>query len=192
MKRNGFTLIELMVIVAIFVLLSAILFPVFFRTRGCGPSCSDKLKRMGLALVQYQADYDVFPRVAATGSGYGWGDALNAYTKSQFAYWCPVEGEDGQNDPRKSGYTDYWFNGNLSGVETKKLASPAQMVSFGDGNYKGDLTDARYSLFALPQTWMDDKESPAYRHNGGANYSFADGHVKMLKPEQTNQMFTLR
>jgi prepilin-type processing-associated H-X9-DG protein len=165
---------------------AAVLYPVFARSRendGHGPSCQSRLKQIGLGLIQYTQDYDEhFPPVAARGAAYGWADALQPYVKSTRLFQCPSEYNEGQTDPRLSGYTDYWFNVRLSKRELKTINEPARLIAAGDGNDGTDLTDARYSISALPPQWMSDANSPLYRHFEAANYLFADGHVKAMKP----------
>lgn len=57
---KGFTLIEILVVVAIIALLAAILFPVFARARESArkASCQSNLHQIGLAILQYSQDYD--------------------------------------------------------------------------------------------------------------------------------------
>jgi prepilin-type N-terminal cleavage/methylation domain-containing protein/prepilin-type processing-associated H-X9-DG protein len=57
---RGFTLIEIIVVIAIICLLVAILFPVFARARENArrASCASNMKQIGLALSQYVQDYD--------------------------------------------------------------------------------------------------------------------------------------
>ena len=118
---------------------------------------------------------------------YGWADALQPYIRNTAVYQCPWDDHEGQDESGKTGFTDLWYNRRLSGVAEKQLASSTQTITSGDGNDGTDVTDARYSLSALPPQWLSDEKSPAYRHLyghlGGANYAFADGHVKWFKPE---------
>jgi prepilin-type processing-associated H-X9-DG protein len=48
---------------------------------------------------------------------------------------------------------------------------------WGDGNTGAGEGTAAYSLSNIPARF-----GPATRHFGFANYAFADGHVKALKP----------
>ena len=63
--HSAFTLVELLVVVAIICLLVAILFPVFasVRERARQTSCLSNLKQIGLGLEQYLGDYDsIYPQ----------------------------------------------------------------------------------------------------------------------------------
>ena len=145
--------------------------------------CRSNLKQIGLGLIQYTQDYDEkFPPVAARGSAFGWADGLQPYLKSTQLFQCPQQNEQGQTDPHLSGYTDYWFNARLSKHSMETITNPANLIAGGDGNDGTDLTDARYSIPALPSNWINDENSPLYRHFGTANYLFGDGHVKAMKP----------
>ena len=59
-NRRGFTLIELMVVVAIVALIAAILLPVFakVRERGRQTACLSNLRQLSLATFQYAQDSD--------------------------------------------------------------------------------------------------------------------------------------
>ena len=58
--KSAFTLVELLVVVAIIALLTAILLPVFFSVRGKARQtvCVSNLRQIGLAISLYSQDYD--------------------------------------------------------------------------------------------------------------------------------------
>jgi prepilin-type processing-associated H-X9-DG protein len=103
-------------------------------------------------------------------------------------------------DSTQSGFTDYWYNTNLSNVKAEKVVSPGVTIMLGDGNDGKDVTDARYNRNLLPAAWLQNTKSPARRHLDGAMYAFADGHVKWFKPQdvgtkpvkQSNVTFSIR
>lgn len=213
-KTNGFTLIELLVVIAIIAILAAILFPVFARARENArrASCQSNLKQIGLGVLMYSQDYDEkFPqaKVEATASEvtannpYGWADALQPYVKSVQLFQCPSETEGPTNDPTSTGpgYSDYWYNRMLSGQSQAAITAVSQTVMNGDGNgnssaYNGSgcnsnpgtalASTTATTCTNLPHTLNVGSTNMLGRHLDGANYSFADGHVKWLKGSGTS------
>ena len=174
MKHRAFTLVEMIVVVLI---LAALLFPVF--ATNCYPSsprshCLSNLKQIGLGFLMYAQDYDDhFPTVAASG---GWSNAAQPYIKTWQVFHCPAT-----NSTRDGQTTDYYMNARLSNVNTLKIENGALSILLGDGT-ASQAPD--YSLMRLPDAWRQQETSPAHRHLETANYLFADGHVKSLKPEK--------
>ena len=70
---RGFTLIEMLIVIAIIAVLAAILFPVFGRVREGArtTACASNLKQLGLAFTQYAADYG--GRMPGGGNWQDWG-----------------------------------------------------------------------------------------------------------------------
>jgi prepilin-type N-terminal cleavage/methylation domain-containing protein len=84
--RKGFTLIELLVVIAIIAILAAILFPVFAKAREKArqASCQSNLKQIGLATIQYMADYDQRTPLATGNTG----KEVTSESCGQGAGWC--------------------------------------------------------------------------------------------------------
>jgi prepilin-type N-terminal cleavage/methylation domain-containing protein/prepilin-type processing-associated H-X9-DG protein len=103
-RCSAFTLIELLIVIAIIALLAAILFPVFGRARENArrSSCQSNLKQIGLGIAQYTQDYDEMMMRSFYGPGngisdsntttiYKWMDAAYPYIKSEQIYSCPSD-----------------------------------------------------------------------------------------------------
>lgn len=213
---KGFTLIELLVVIAIIAILAAILFPVFARARENArrSSCQSNLKQIGLGFFQYTQDYDEkFPLVSTTATvaaatnpqlqnhaagEVGWAEILQPYLKSTQIFQCPSE----TNPPvatggTTAGYTDYFYNTNLHGQSQAVLTQSVLTVLTGDGasgtaNY--DIASGHTSGLSS-YAWNGGSGAAGavatlpgggVRHLDGANYAFADGHVKWLKGADAN------
>lgn len=125
--KKAFTLVEVLVVVAIIALLAAILFPVFSRARENGrrASCQSNLKQIALGITQYTQDYDEYFPIDFTGfppnpPPYGWGDRVQPYIKNLQVYQCPSEKTPPSSDPNvgyppldATGYLDYYYNAAL-------------------------------------------------------------------------------
>jgi len=187
-RVKGFTLIELLVVIAIIAILAAILFPVFARARENArrSSCSSNIRQITLGIKQYIQDYDEkFPQyqVNAPALPYGWADAIQPYVKNEQVFQCPSDSTSASGNPASGDYTDYFFNKNLSGIGESALTYIANTVLNGDGT----PSIANYAINGCAADPCTDSANvlatltTAQRHLDGANYSFADGHVKWLK-----------
>jgi prepilin-type N-terminal cleavage/methylation domain-containing protein/prepilin-type processing-associated H-X9-DG protein len=209
--KKGFTLVELLVVIAIMAILAAVLFPVFARAREKArqTSCLSNMRQIGIAWLCYLQDYDergLQWHVAGKGewnpNWYYWCDMLMPYVKNEQILVCPTN--DLKAAPRlpcqRAGQTmisDYalfcWGGGSgtqddpfYQGLDENsslaQVTKPSELVMLTEGwtasgpmgleNGKGctgwgECTDAR--------------------HNGGACYSFVDGHSKWMKHDEANR-----
>jgi prepilin-type N-terminal cleavage/methylation domain-containing protein/prepilin-type processing-associated H-X9-DG protein len=211
---NGFTLIEILVVIAIIAILAAILFPVFARARENArrSSCQSNLKQLGLAFLQYTQDYDEkYPQWCVALTGYtesrigGWANVLQPYLKSTQVLQCPSEPTGPADYTAVYGFSDYWYNSNLSGISEAAIGQVALTVLSGDGmsasaayNFSGSSTGffgcslnswtGLATNSGTPGRAADTNYGAFLRHLGGINYAFADGHVKWLKSDSESTL----
>jgi len=178
-SARGFTIVEILVVIAIIALLSAILLPVLGRARENGKrsSCSNNLRQIALGLQQYTQDNNRrFPPTPAISDGSeGWVGALRATIKNSAVFQCPSESSKG-GEPD----TDYWLNAALLGKSDVRVNTPVSIITLGDG-VQGKINYVLPAGTTPAEAWKAD-DPYATRHLGGANYAFADGHVKWLRP----------
>lgn len=89
--NRAFTLVEILVVIGIVALLTALIFPVASNVRegARSASCASNLNQIGLALSLYVQDNNQrYPLVAQTG-GLTWVDAIFPYAKSPQVFECP-------------------------------------------------------------------------------------------------------
>ena len=154
--RRAFTLIEILVVIAIIAILAAILFPVFSRSRENArrSSCQSNLKQIGLGFAQYVQDYDEkYPLIACGSSSYnngteppaaigltqGWAIQMQPYLKSTQVFQCPSEPNAPANVKATDanyggqGYSDYWCNPRVAGSALAAIDQVSSSVIAGDG-----------------------------------------------------------
>ncbi len=208
-KQNAFTLIELLIVMAIISLLAAILFPAFSRVRETArrSSCQSNLKQIGLGILQYSQDYDERLPGRVTGTGYegrSWRRVIQPYVKSGQIFSCPSNPFNTKQpwdsmdsvmitagvpltEPRFG--ESYVCNGNptniagnppmaFNGVAMAAVSDSARTILVAEGG------DAPFSEAAT--SFGTSFGSVMFKgHLQTANFLFADGHVKALKPAAT-------
>lgn len=89
--RDGFTLVEMLTVMAIVALVAALVFPVFARVRESGRQtvCSSSIRQIGNALELYRRQWDDFlPPVTSATDG-TWKDAVFPFVSSFEVFRCP-------------------------------------------------------------------------------------------------------
>lgn len=213
-RHSGFTLIELLVVIAIIAILAAILFPVFARARENArkANCQSNMKQLGLGLTQYCQDYDErlppnyqYNPPPSTNLTW-WDDMIQPYVKNYALLVCPSNRPGttytyarppGLPNPLYFGYS---ANANGGGVAPVPMAG-----GVGGGSAIAQIEDSTGTILLCESNDIEvnnfatetDAGNPngvgniAMRHNDGANWLFADGHVKFLK-RTTQAMWTAR
>jgi prepilin-type N-terminal cleavage/methylation domain-containing protein/prepilin-type processing-associated H-X9-DG protein len=202
MKRCGFTLVELLVVLAVIVLLASISLTVFSRVREKGRQsvCSSNLRQMDVAIRQYIQDNDEnYP------SAFHYNDpSPQGLFPNRQVVWCPSSdyqsGKFLENDSYR--YNVILLNslkpGRLfHGQHEARFIESSQLIVLYDlpirnwpGYYEPSLevpgcltsitnADVARNLELELQSFLPY----GLVHSGGSNYLFADGHVKWLKPQ---------
>jgi prepilin-type N-terminal cleavage/methylation domain-containing protein len=218
-RPRGFTLIEVLVVVAIISILAGILLPVFAQAREKArqASCMSNVRQIGLASLQYAQDYD--ERMVGTELGdnpeYFWGDMLHPYLKSRQILQCPSASEKFQLSSPGPGFPEgisyewsypYAINdvrdasGRRAGAAFSSLAGitrPADAVLILDGwpAPVAPLVDEERHEIAWSWGQRDALRNPLHdgnpRHTGGFNLVNCDGHTKWrARPRQADSTFS--
>jgi len=190
---SGFTLVEILVVIAIIIVLAAILLPVYevATKRAESASCLSNMRNIGIAARIYADDNDegIIPaRVPGAPPGYfgiGWGLLLQPYMRSEAILVCtsdpdPTIAADTYGAKRSYGinYEVTMVGGyNNSSLCLADISDPTQVILF---------FEIASNLRRLGMSYKDDGLSAvAPRHREGSNYTFVDAHAKWLRTEQT-------
>ena len=209
MKRNAFTLVELLISIAIIAVLAALIFPVFASARQKAKHrvCQSNQKQIGMALLLYVEDYDeVFPERQDPELLRSWRVMIQPYIKSGAVFRCPSNSNNNLptslnpetiNDPQelKASYAINTNDANRVGglcnnshidVTHSSVQVPSQMIGFAESTaYYSDMNvTVRPGAFTTENDtgWNGHLFSG---HNGMSSFWFIDGHVKALKPLST-------
>jgi prepilin-type N-terminal cleavage/methylation domain-containing protein/prepilin-type processing-associated H-X9-DG protein len=182
----GFTLIELLVVVAIITVLAAILFPVFARAREQARSvtCRSNLSQLAKAFLMYGSDHDDKLPLEWYPGGGGYPQELQPYLASYSVFICPSHRDavgTSYGMPAWTAWMAMWHGAaSLAGADR-----PATTFLLAEN------WSSWYSTrdpVHWPSPWWPEQNNVAWtRHNGGANYTFVDAHVKWLTRAQTYQ-----
>lgn len=201
-KRRGFSLIELMAVVAIIALLAALLLPVFMQSRESAnrTQCLSNLRQLGNAFALYAQDYDAhLPPQAILppeGTNYTcWDVQLQPYIKDRNILGCPSDTTSRRLDIPELGKKLIRSSGmaaNASGVPYAGMPLSANTVLMLERSTVGTQDAPRSSVLAYescvtrlgkltpPPAGFPEYSPPDFRHRGTGNYLFADGHAKAV------------
>jgi prepilin-type N-terminal cleavage/methylation domain-containing protein/prepilin-type processing-associated H-X9-DG protein len=201
-KSKGFTLLELLVVIAVIALLAALLFPIFTRARALAwrTICQSNLRQIAFAHHLYLQDYDEqlvywyliqVGRPKPHGPRTYWTEYLQPYLRSEALFRDP----SGRHSDRGQDWlADYalatWGPGGRGTPEAPyyfwpgpplfltQVVRPTQTIQLIDGRT------------TMNGTRMDAWEGPGthYRHGEGSNLVFVDGHAVWMRPSQVTRV----
>ncbi len=195
-QSGGFTLLELLVVVAILGLLVGLLFPALNRSRDVArqTQCMSNLKQISIALNVYlNENGEFFPRANdgfILGKAVTWGRVLQPYITHSKILLCPskqVNGWMGDWDsdttwaPNAYGVNEYYlFPQNPTPlVQLAKVANPSDTIAISERNAGSTVTIPAPILGGGAIGNPPCNIEP--RHLNGANFLFVDGHVTWMK-----------
>lgn len=207
-KLKGFTLVELLVVIAVLALLAAILFPVLLHSREAARrgSCASQLKQIGMAIVQYTQDYDeLYPycawlqRPSEPDNTMALGKVLEPYHKHGAFWRCPSDSL--HSGPVDASYhtASYAYNTWYFCHDGRGPADPPHSMGLSSLNNPSDVAIAwgawttnsgqsfifdhpnggqGYPCSRIEGSPFSTDSSIQRGHLQGGNFCYADGHVK--------------
>ncbi len=169
--RRAFSLLEILVVVAVLGILAALLFPAFSRARekARGATCLSNYRQIGLAIHQYAQDNDDLSP-ANGGSFAGLVKDCAPYIHSDKVFVCPDD-YDRQEEGRAGSYR----------VPSRYQGKP---MSCGWLNpyIGGEITTSSQTTlsYEAEQDFVQAPIRPTYRHSGGTQVLYFDGHSKWV------------
>ncbi|MBN2641747.1 MAG: prepilin-type N-terminal cleavage/methylation domain-containing protein [Victivallales bacterium] len=197
----GFSLIELLIVIAIIAIIVSMLLPALNKARSYAYSatCINNLKNLGICFISYSDNYDgYYPRLGDPGTGVPrWSDTIRKdaglqENKTGSAIMrCPAAGDFSLTSnwyyfSYVYGYNPVLANGWWSASKYPNVKNISNLSCTSNGylpSNKGMTSD----IMILSDSWNLNDKKPYYRfsgeasvnplHNGKANSLFFDGHV---------------
>lgn len=206
--RSAFTLTEMLVVLGILAVVMAILLPVLFgaREKARGATCLSNMRQLSLGLTLYAQDSDgYFPThvEASKVATPDWDLQVLPYAHDRGVFHCPscpvpaswvtgpysvTEGYALNSDISGA------YDGNHPSVTDTSVRFPSSTVTLCEVSYQngpgpGDMsvtsaTDVPEDGSGLPPGASYIGQAGGLRHQGGSNYTFADGHSHWYRPNQ--------
>ena len=177
MKKRSFTLIELLIVIAIIAILMAMLLPALNKARASAAKtvCQGKLKQMALGFSSYASDCDdwlipTWKNYPANVNDQFWVTPLSNYIDKK---WWQTSPTFSCGDVTGRAYAKN-AESNSGGKYTqfKNISTKIVVVDSNGGD--------AWCLAFYPSTGDTNKNGYAKRHLNGANALYLDGHTGYL------------
>ncbi len=181
--RDGFTLVEMLVVITIIAVLAALLFPALKggSNQALRMSCENNMHQLSIFIVQYARDNDVYPDSTKwTGTASVEDGPLARYVKDPKIYVCPSDVDlkqalkRGVKTRRTSYAVNAWFDRKTYNTSVDLSRAVLLMEPFASAG--GGTMETSFQPNGAPR--LTD------RHNGGGVLVYADGHTEFFTQDR--------
>lgn len=197
--QRAFTLVELLVVIAILSIMVALLSPALKAAREMSKSitCVSRLKNLGAGMFIYAGENEGwFPQNRLTGAastGFCWDVQISKYvgvtSGTGSGAYLTYKGPPVYHCPAGTPINWYVARNNYDGVQGQLavIPNPSRLcllldfwipLTYQENSYGGGVANNEENSRA-PGTF-------GYRHKGGLNICFADGHVAWVPPSESS------
>ncbi len=181
--KKKFSLIELLVVVAIIGVLASLVLPSLSKVREKGQStvCKNNLKQLGVTMFMYLDDSDRIIAISNFPNDGPWSTNSN-FPGDTSLLECP---SDPDADPEQW-QPSYGFNARLEKELLTSIANPAETLFFADSGYTGEVHPWRTrgpKGFLLNNDNTANAAPIGIRHDYAPNLLWVDGHVSSLNKD---------
>jgi prepilin-type N-terminal cleavage/methylation domain-containing protein/prepilin-type processing-associated H-X9-DG protein len=205
-KSKAFTLLELLVVIAVIALLAALLFPIFARARALARRtvCLSNLRQIAFAHHLYLQDWDeqlvswhvsALPRPEPFGPRLYWTEFLQPYLRCDAVLRDPsARPEERTSDWLADTVMATWGPGGQGTLEQPHYRWPGPPLSLGQVRRPSQTVqwvDGRSTTHGvIIDSWTDRgwAQGGEFRHGRGSNAVFADGHARWLPAEELQRV----
>ena len=193
--KYKFTLVELLIVIAIIAILAGLLLPALnqAREKARETNCAGNLRQTGFAFALYADAFDGVLPVVHTGTfdhphelepEVEWFQPLTVMGYDLNYLRCPADRAWNDGEELQS----YMINAMFTfGRRISSLKSASNRIVLSERGFEADGTTPEahqcYDAMCEPSAWKGVVDIS--RHNGRANYLFADGHTASHRFEET-------